>query len=531
MPSPSDKVVLRGSERWALPGAVAKGCTRPDQIVDVTVKLRRKQPLTLEIATATPMTREALAASYGAAEADIAAASSAFTALGLQVLGSNQATRTVRLSGTVATLEAAFDVKLFDYDAPDGAYRGRVGAIHLPPALGGVVVGVFGLDNRRVARRRRQPVRDAAAPAAAWRAPGQFAARYNYPPGTGAGQTIGLLEFGGGYFPADLTQFCTMADIAAPPTVIPISVDGTATNVHDGAEGEVMLDIEVPAGVCPKANIAIYFAAWTDAGWLAALDAALQDKINDPGVLSISWGAAEDTDIWSGQAMEQVSEALNEAIALRISVCVAAGDDGSSDAVLDGHAHLDFPSSSPLVLAVGGTTIPPSGAEPDVAWMEGDGLRADNGGSTGGGVSAVFPRPAWQAEVTVASVNPGAIVGRVTPDIAANADWTVSPYLLVVDGAPQGNGGTSAASPLIASLLTLINASRIAAGKARVGYVTPQLYQASATGAPIGAGGCTDVRAGDNDTAAVGGYAAGTGFDAVSGWGTPNGTALLNLLP
>jgi kumamolisin len=518
MPSLSNKVALRGSVRRALPGAVAKGRTRSDQVVEVTVKLRRKQPLTTEIAVAAPMTREALAAAYGADPADIAAATAAFTSLGLQVRGADQATRTVRLSGTVGALEAAFDVKLFDYDAPDGAYRGRVGAIHLPPELDGVVVGVFGLDNRRVARRRRQPARDAEARGpAAWRAPAQFAARYKYPPGTGAGQTIGLLEFGGGYFPADLAQFCTLADIAKPPEVTAISVDGTATNAHDGAEGEVMLDIEVPAGVCPMANIAVYFAAWTDAGWLAALDAALQDKVNDPGVLSISWGAAEDTDIWSGQAMDQVNEALNEAIALRISVCVAAGDDGSSDAVLDGHAHLDFPGSSPLVLSVGGTTIPASGAEPDLAWMEGDGLRADNGGSTGGGVSSVFPRPAWQSAVTIPSVNPGAIVGRVTPDIAANADWTVSPYLLVVDGAPQGNGGTSAASPLIASLLTLINASRVAAGKARVGYVTPLLYQASAAGPPIGAAGCTDVVSGKNDTAAVGGYAAGAGFDAVSG--------------
>ena len=177
-------------------------------------------------------------------------------------------------------------------------------------------------------------------------------------PGDGAGQTVALLEFGGGYFPADLAQFCTMANIAVPPKVTAVSVDGTPTNATDGEETEVMLDVEVVAGACPKAGIVAYFAAWTEAGWLAALDAVLQDQANDPGVLSISWGAAEDTDIWTAQAMTQIGEALNEAIALRMTVCVAAGDDGSSDGVLDGHAHVDFPGSSPLALTVGGTTIP-----------------------------------------------------------------------------------------------------------------------------------------------------------------------------
>jgi kumamolisin len=181
------------------------------------------------------------------------------------------------------------------------------------------------------------------------------------------------------------------------------------------------------------------------------------------------------------------------------------------------------------VLAVGGTTIPKKGATgPDIVWFEGDGLRADNGGSTGGGVSVVFPCPAWQTNVAVKSVNPGAIAGRCMPDLAANADWNASPYLLVVDGQAQPNGGTSAATPLVASLIAVMNAKL----PKRVGYLTPLLYQSAGakSGPTLGAAGCTDIVSGKNNTAAAGGYSAGPGYDAVSGWGTPNGAKLLAAL-
>ena len=163
------------------------------------------------------------------------------------------------------------------------------------------------------------------------------------------------------------------------------------------------------------------------------------------------------------------------------------------------------------------------GADPDVVWFEGDGLRSSGHGSSGGGVSEKFARPPWQEGINIPSVNPGTFVGRIYPDLAANADWDASPYLLVVDGGSQPNGGTSAASPLVAALLTLINASR-GPGK-RLGYVTPVLYQ-KVGAATVGALGCTDVVDGNNTTAHAGGYSAGPGYDAVSGWGTPNGVQL-----
>lgn len=526
---------LPGSLRRAMPGAKVLGQANAHGVIEVTLKLRRKQALPeLETRPAVPFSRDELAARYGASQDDIDKVTQVMSGFGLKTVSSSVGARTVRLSGTISAMESAFNVKLFNYAHASGNYRGRVGYLFVPDELKDIVQGVFGLDNRRTVRRRRQPVRDTGVRQAlsssppTWHVPQQFGTHYHFPQGDGTGQTIGILEFGGGYFSGDLSKFCEKASVSIPK-VTPISTDGTSTESKDGAEGEVMLDIEVVAGLCPKASIVVYFAAWTEAGMIGALDAAMQDKDNNPGVLSISWGAPEGTDIWSDQAMSQINETLKEGAYLGITVCVAAGDDGSSDGLNDGHAHADFPSSSPYVLSVGGSTIVNlTGERADVVWMEGDGLRADQGGSTGGAVSDVFQRPDWQSSVTIQSVNPGAITGRCIPDVAANADWIASPYLLVVDGHAEPNGGTSAASPLWAALIALMN-GQLGGGK-RVGYLTPMLYQAAAGAAgaqTVGAAGCTDVISGNNNTASVGGYSAGPGYDAASGWGTPHGQNLL----
>jgi kumamolisin len=532
---PKTHAPVQGSDRKPLLGAVATSRANPNATIEVSLKLRRKTALPkITKRPEAVMTRAQFRDTYGASQADIDQVVKTLSVFGLTQVDANAAARSIRFRGTVAAMESAFQVKLFNYSHANGSYRGRVGAVHIPAELSDIVVGVFGLDNRQVARRRRQPVREhvharLASVPSAWYLPAELATHYNFPAGDGSGQTVGLLEFGGGYFASDLKQFCKLAKIASPPRVTAVSTDGTPTNAKDGAEGEVMLDVEVVAGVCPKAHIVVYFANWSEQGWITILDAAVQDATNNPGVLSISWGNAEDVDIWTDQAMDQIDQSLQDAAMLGITVCVAAGDDGSSDAITDGHAHVDFPSSSPHALAVGGTTIPSKGTtQPDIVWKEGDGLRADNGGSTGGGVSVHFPLPDWQSAISIPSVNSGAIAGRVVPDIAANADWNASPYLLVVDGQSQPNGGTSAASPLVASLLTLINASRPAGN--RVGYITPVLYQSNGS-KTVGNTGCTDVQSGDNTTAQAGGYSAGPGYDAVSGWGTPNGTNLAKATP
>jgi kumamolisin len=526
-------LALKGSERIPLHGARALGAAHEEEWVEVTIKLRRQAPLPKPEPGQAPITRESLA-KYGASAADEALVKDVLGRFGLDILESNPNTRTVKVGGPVSAMEQAFGTKLVQFSHARGEYRGRTGPLYIPADLDGVVVGVYGLDDRPVVKRRLTTGR-AQAPTLArrstrpWFFPAELAQIYEFPPGDGAGQTIAILELGGGYFSADLASFCQAAQISPVPSVTVVSVDHTPTNQRDGAEGEVMLDVEVVAGVCPRASIVVYFSRFTERGWIDALDAVIHDAAHNPSVLSISWGDSEDGAGWTAAAITQVGEALQEAALLGITVCVASGDDGSDDQVGDGRAHVDFPSADPSVLAVGGTRLRAAKGKlsSEVAWKDGDGLRQDGGGSTGGGVSTLIGRPAWQT-VSVASVNPGAPEGRVVPDVAANASANTG-YFVVSDGRASIAGGTSAAAPLWASLVARLNAKL---GR-RVGWLTPLLYKSSPTtsGKTIGAVGCRDISKGNNATAAVGGYTAlEAAFDAVSGWGVPAGTKLLGEL-
>ena len=146
--------------------------------------------------------------------------------------------------------------------------------------------------------------------------------------------------------------------------------------------------------------------------------------------LSVSWGLAEDDSEWSAAARDAINNRLNAAALLGITVCVASGDDGSGDEETDSRAHVDFPSSSPFVLGVGGTMIEGTlNPQSERVWWEAPGRRTRNGGgATGGGVSALNPRPKWQTP-RIPSLNKGSIVGRIVPDVAALAGQSLATSL------------------------------------------------------------------------------------------------------
>lgn len=529
-------VILGGSTRQVRPGAKVLGAAGPEEWIELTIKVRRKKPLPdITGRPATILTRAELEAEYGADPADMETVKTVLGGLGLKILGADPISCSVKVAGPAQIIEKVFLVKLFHYSHESGNYRGRTGVLHIPAELSGIVTGVFGLDNRKLVRDRRRRrklssllLAQADPSSRAWFFPAELASIYTFPTGNGQGQAIGLLEFGGGYFSDDLATFCQNANVSVP-TVTAVSVNNTPTNQRDGAEDEVMLDVEVVAGACPAATIVVYFSTFDENGWISNIDTAVHDTQNAPKVISISWGYAEDAQGgWSAGAVDAISDSLQAATLLGVTICVAAGDDGSDDGVGDGPAHVDFPASSPYVLSVGGTTLTQltGGGIDETAWKDGDGLRNDNGGSTGGGVSTHFNRPSWQ-NVTIVSVNPGSIEGRVVPDVAADASANTG-YWTVVDGQGGVAGGTSAAAPLWASLIARINGS-LPAGK-QVGYLTPLLYQQGADGTPLGQDVCRDITQGDNITAAAGGYTAGPGYDAVSGWGVPEGNNLLTAL-
>ncbi len=503
-----DKVELSGSHRLAPPGAEVVGTPAADEIIQLTVTVRRRNPLP-QPGTAEPVSRGQFAEMYGADPADLQKVAALASAEGLTVVSSDPARRTVMLSGTTAAMAQAFGANLQLYRQNNRTFRGRTGALMIPADLAGVIEGVFGFDHRQQARARFRKLSSAAAAATSY-TPLQVAQLYQFPQGaTGAGQTIALIELGGGYQESDLTAFFSNLGII-PPQVTAISVDG-ATNQPSGdpdsADGEVLLDIEVSGAIAPGANIAVYFAPNTTQGFLDAITTAVHDQTTNPNVISISWGGAEST--YTSQAMQSYDQAFQDAVALGVMVCTASGDDGSSDDVTDGQAHVDFPSSSPNVLGCGGTTLQSSNGtvQSETVWNDGPG-----NGASGGGVSEVFPLPAYQQSANVpVSVNSG-FAGRGVPDVAGDADPDTG-YQVVVDGRSLVFGGTSAVAPLWAGLIALLNQQM---GQS-VGFLNTSLY------GPLAGSVCNDVVSGNN-----GAYSAGPGWDACTGWGSPDGTALLN---
>lgn len=524
---------LPGSFRPVAVGARRTGTANPADQLDVTVTLRGPE-LPADAVTGPPMNPDAYASAYGADADDAARVSSELQRFGLDVHAVSLAGRSMQVRGSIAQFEAAFGAQLGVYENADqGEFRGREGRLSLPESLNGLVTGVFGLDERRVARRSTT----AASAATTAMTPADFESRYQFPPGDATGQTIAIAEFGGAYFPDDVQAFCQKCDRAAP-AVTPVSVGYPLLTVrqiehlpHAQQQAvleesvEVMMDIEIVAALCPGSSVSVYFAPFTQKGWIDLLD-AVQIATTPPVALSISWGLAEDSPNWSSAAVKEINQRLQAAAMLGITVCVAAGDDGAGDQVGDGKAHVNFPATSPNVLSVGGTKLAGSPVD-EVVWWDTPGDRSvQGGGSTGGGVSTIFPRPTWQAAY-VPSLNFGSIDGRIVPDVAALAGEPF--YDLIFLGQDSPNGGTSAATPLWAALLARIAATASGDGKPR--FLTPQLYASTSGGLPAGAVGCQDITSGDNRSPGISpGYEAGVGYDAVSGWGTPIGVKLAELL-
>jgi kumamolisin len=285
---------------------------------------------------------------------------------------------------------------------------------------------------------------------------------------------------------------------------------------------EVLLDISVAGAVAEGAEIAVYFAPWTEQGWVDALTTSVHDAIHNPSVLSISWGWPEFQDAdalsWTEAAMDAVGETFKEAALLGVTVLVASGDTGSQCQIDDGKAHVNFPASDPWVTACGGTQITDAtgGSFTEVLWN-------DDHGASGGGVSDLFPVPAWQEHANVpVSVNGQTHRGRGVPDVAGNA-CPASGYFLVHNGVPTSTamGGTSAVAPLYAGLVALLN-GRL---PGPVGYLNPILYRLA--GAPV----FRDIRGfGTNGCPGTPGYPAGAGWDAATGLGSIDGEELLRAL-
>jgi kumamolisin len=504
------KANLAGSEREPIGTRV--GDQPEDETIEVSVILKPKVRAAVPHNGGALLSREEFAAKHGAGGGAIEKVKQFAKDNNLTVGEVSAARRTVKLSGSAANMARAFEVQFGPYEHAGQRYRARSGVIRLPADLAPSVEAVLGLDDRPQAkphfRVRGAQSRKASASAVSY-TPRQVAQLYRFPLDVdGTGETVGIIELGGGYKPADLkTYFSSLG--TKEPDVISVSVDkgkNSPTNANS-ADGEVLLDIEVVGAVAPGAKIAVYFAANTSQGFQDALTTAIHDSSNKPSVISISWGSAEST--WTAQAMTAFDSAAQDAAALGVTICAASGDSGSSDGVTDGANHVDFPASSPHILACGGTSLKSANGviESETVWNDGA-----KGGAGGGGFSTQFPQPAWQASAKIVAPPGG---GRGVPDVSGDADPETG-YSVLVDGESMVIGGTSAVAPLWSGLVALLNEKL---GKP-LGFVQPALY-----GLPQSDGAFHDITSGSN-----GAFSAGPGWDAASGLGSPSGENLLQAL-
>lgn len=499
----SGRIELLDHTRRRRSGEQDLGPTNPDQEISATVVLRR---------SAGAPARQAIL--------DFAAL------YGLKVAEAHP--RAVMLTGRAGDFERAFGVELIDVEHNGRRYRRYKHPPSLPPTLRDAITGVFGLRGRPF--RARQRIHHAGSTKPFWTTD-EMERAYDFPETMDAtGQVIGLIELGGGYDEADLAAFfaergmpvprITFKSIDAAPNA-PASdaaiqqwleaVDGRRQPADcdeallEAAQttAEVTMDIELAGAFAPGAELVVYMAPPTEDGIYKALSLAVHDEQPRVDVISMSWGEPEP--FVSDAHLTAISQVLEDAAQRGITICASSGDCGAYDDPQSKTLSVNFPASSPLVLACGGSTVLRCATEieKEVAWNCGaHGISA----ATGGGVSERFARPDWQASHDV-PVLPSGYAGRGVPDVAAAAD-PHNGCAIIVKGHRCSSFGTSAVAPLWAALIARCNRAM----GSRAGHINPTLYELSRSEqSPF-----RSVAEGDN-----GFYRAGVGWNPCTGLGTP----------
>lgn len=409
-----------------------------------------------------------------------------------------------KVTGKVVNYNAALQIDLHKFQDGDRYYHASTQPLSIPFSWKGKLTNILGLNTHkqfysyhRIANRDKSLI----SLVTTTFNPLQVAALYNYPSGLdGTGQTVGIIELGGGYVLSDVTTYFSMLNISDTPNITAVSVDGAVNNPSDtsGADIEVILDIEVIASLVPKAAVRVYFAPNTSQGFYDAINQASLDGCK---IISISWGAPEKD--WDSSDLLSYNTLLESiTITNSVTVFVAAGDNGSSDGASG--LNVDFPASSPYAVGCGGTTLRESNAttiSQEIVWDDNSSTSA-----TGGGISTVFTIPSYQTSLSYP------LNGyRGVPDVSGNADPNTG-YVLY-NGGTIIVGGTSAVAPLWSGLLARINQS---VGHP-TGFLQPIIYGTPSV--------CRDITQGNN-----GHYSAGVGWDPCTGYGSPNGQSLLTLI-
>jgi kumamolisin len=530
-------------------GALRAGQLDPEQLLDLTIVLAQKGPLPpLHVARpieSQPSGRTKFLSHTELQQAHGAVAHSVETVtefanrhkLSLVEIAANR--RSIRLSGKAAIIERAFKTKLEQFHHKEGTFFAPSQPLDLPDEWNGIVEVVLGLHNVPRAHPRRRSSLCCLEPSTQLHG---LANAYQFPKSLdGTGQTIGLIELGGGFYPEDIEEFCRRLGIRAPKiTVVQVGSAGNQPanrqSVHhflDALSGsislaagdlesdsfaaaqytaEVTMDLEILAALAPGSHIVVYFASSDEQGLYHAINYAVHDEKNKPDVLSLSWGLPEHT--VSEAEVHALERVLHEAAHLGISICASTGDDGAMNRSDDHTPSVNYPASSPYCLACGGTSggIPEIDLDQEVVW---NATHFGIKGASGGGVSTRFPIPVWQQNAQVPAA-PGGTSGRGIPDVAGLADPRFGCELLLA-GRTFASAGTSAVAPMWAALIARINQAL----GSRSGHLHPHLYALAQQSLK----GLRPVMKGNN-----GYYHAGHGWNACTGYGTPRGDALIEYL-
>ena len=350
---PANYRVVPGSHRQASAAANRIGPADPGEKLQVTISLRRRldrppapdfdAAAAVPLSQRQPLSHDEFASKYGAHPDDIAKVVDFVQTAGMTVVESNAARRTVVASGTVAQMNRAFAVDLGKYSAPAPArshraqpvvesYRGREGDVHVPAALDGIVLGVFGLDDRTVLKRNA-----ADPPNTHTLSIPTLKQLYNFPTNSAAGQTIGIVSLSG-YAIHDIQLLFTGLGAGYPmPVVHDVSVHGT--NSGSDPYGETTQDIGIAAAAANGAAIAVYITTGSQVGWVDLVHRVVHPNPGDPScsVLSSSWYIANGDDAATLAAegittsfVNAVTAAFQDAAIQGITVCIACGDTGSN---------------------------------------------------------------------------------------------------------------------------------------------------------------------------------------------------------
>ncbi len=418
----------------------------------------------------------------------------------------------VDINGTVAQIEKAFHVVMTVYRHPT-ENRTFYSPDREPSLdLNVPVKRIAGLNNfsiprpmlkKRAAGSAIKSNATGSGPQGAYRPSDMRAAYYGSGSLTGTGQSVGLLEFDG-YELADVNS--DMGGESYTVTITNVLVDGASAG-SDGDDGEQAIDIAQPIGMAPGlTSVRVYIAPGTSS--IGVGDVDIFNKMatdNNAKQLSCSWG-------WYPDDPSDDDTFFEEFAAQGQNLFVASGDSGKYTG--NNNNDYSYPAEDVYVVAVGGTDLTTNGAggpwESETAWSDSSGGPADNG----------FAIPSWQVGVANTS-NEASSTIRDLPDVAAEANFD---NILCDDGTCYYNeyGGTSYAAPRWAGYLALANQQNVTNHSKTLGYLNPLIY-------PIGFGASYDSNFHDI-TSGSNGYPAVTGYDMVTGWGSPNGPTLINTL-